>query len=93
MQHNKKRYDYHYKVNELVMIKAYDPNKMEPRLHGPYPITECRTNGTVVVQRDGRGEVFETVNIQKLEPYKGPMVALCNERIQRPNKRRRIDYW
>ena len=46
-RHNKKRYDYHHKVGDLIMIKKYyDPNKLEPRLHGPYIIVECRTNGT-----------------------------------------------
>ena len=28
MRHNRKRYDHHYCVNDLVMIKTYDPTKM-----------------------------------------------------------------
>uniref|UniRef100_A0A7S2WCT4 Uncharacterized protein n=1 Tax=Eucampia antarctica TaxID=49252 RepID=A0A7S2WCT4_9STRA len=49
MQHNRKRYNYHYRLNELVMVKVYEPTKMQEKLHGPYPIRELRTNGTIRV--------------------------------------------
>ena len=51
MWYNQKHYDYHYKVDKEVMVKTYDPLKMDEQLHGPYPILETRTNGMVVVQR------------------------------------------
>ena len=44
---NKKRIYYHYKVGESVWIKEYNPGKIQPRLHGPYPIAQVYTNGTV----------------------------------------------
>ena len=66
---NRKRFDHHYKVGDLVMIKKYDPRKGDERLHGPYPILETRTNGTIVVHRDNL--INETYNIRKVEPYRG----------------------
>ena len=53
------------------MIMKYDPTKLDERLHGPYLIVECRTNGTVRVQRDEEGNIVETYNIRKIVPYKG----------------------
>ena len=83
-RHNSKRYDYHHKVRDLIMIKDDEPNKLEPRLHGPHAIVECRTNGTVVVQMDDIGNVYETFNIRRIVPHKGTMVALCNEEANYP---------
>ena len=71
-RHNRKRYDHHYRVNDWVMIKKYNPRKGDDCLHGPYQITEVRTNGTVRIQRDARSEIKETFNICQLVPYKGP---------------------
>ena len=70
-RHNRKRYDHHYRVNDWVMIKKYDPWKGDDRLHGPYQITEVRTNGTVRIRRNEQGEIEETFNIRRLVPYKG----------------------
>ena len=69
---NRKRYDHHYRVGDYVMIKKYDPKKGDERLHGPYPIIETKTNGTVVVNRQPDGYVEDTYNIRKLVPYRGP---------------------
>ena len=52
MRHNRKRYDHHYHVNDHVMIKTYDPTKMQEKLHGPYPIAEMRTNDIVILSMD-----------------------------------------
>ena len=71
---NKKRLEYHYKVDDWVMIKVYDPKKGDDRFHGPYKIKETRTNGTVVVIRNEEGNVLETYNIRKLKPYTGPAI-------------------
>ena len=72
---NEKRLKYHYKVDEYVWIKVYDPAKGDDKLHGPYKIQETRTNGTVVVIRNEIGNVLETYNIRKLEPCKGPSIV------------------
>ena len=87
MQHNKKKYDYHYHVGDKVMITTYDPTKLQERLHGPYCIVETRTNGTVRVQMR-EPNVNETFNIRKLRPYKGPLEQLqpIIEERQRQNQ-------
>ena len=72
---NEKRREYHYKVGEYVMIKVYDPTKGEDKLHGPYKIQETRTSDTVVAIRNEEGNVLETYNIRKLQPYKGPPIV------------------
>ena len=53
------------------MIKKYDPKKGKERLHGPYPILEIRTKGTIIVQQQHDGLIEETYNIRKVVPYKG----------------------
>ena len=86
-RHNRRRYDYHYRVGEDVLVKTYDPTKMEERLHGPYPILETRTNGTVVVKR--HPWLSETYNIRKIEPYKGSteeLQRIITERNQQQNQ-------
>ena len=72
---NKKRIKHHYKVGNHVWIKVYDPKKGDDKLHGPYKIQETRTNGTVVVVMNELGNILETYNIRKLEPYRGPTVV------------------
>ena len=72
------------------MVKTYDPTKLQARLHGPYTIVACQTNGTVVVKRDPQGFILETYNIRKLEPYKGPQqIALFNDMNKRRKQRKR----
>ena len=69
IRHNRKRYDYHYRLGDRIMVRVYDPDKMQEKLHGPYRIVEIRTNGTVRIQR--ASNVLETFNIRKIVPYKG----------------------
>ena len=42
IRHNCKRYDYHYQLGQRVMVKTYDPAKMQEKLHGPYLILELQ---------------------------------------------------
>ena len=65
---NKKRIDYHYKVGESVWIKEYEPRKMHPRLHGPYPIAKVYTNGTVDI--NNIPTTTDKYNILRIHPYK-----------------------
>ena len=71
---NEKRIEHHNKVGHWVMIKVYDPNKGDDRLHSPYKIQETRTNGTVVVVRNEEGNVLKVYDIRKLKPYTGPAI-------------------
>ena len=57
------------------MIEVYDPKKGDDRLHDPWKIQETRTNGTVVVIINEEGNVLETYNIRKLQPYKGELIV------------------
>ena len=68
-RHNYKRYDYHYTLGQRIMVKVYDPVKMEEKLHGPCPILELRTIGTVQIAR--APHVVETFNLWKIVPYTG----------------------
>ena len=67
---NSKRFDYHYRVNDLVLIKVKKPTKLQERAIGPFPITQIHVNGTVDVLR--RPGVVECINIRRLMPYKQP---------------------
>ena len=69
LRHNRKRYDHHYRLGDMIMAKVHDPTKMQEKLHGPYPIIELRTNGTVRIQRHPL--VVETFNIRKIVSHKG----------------------
>ena len=70
-----KHIDYNYKVGDEIMIKAYASKKLDGRLHGPYPILQLFTNGTIWVKRAEL--VDETYNIRKITTpyYKGPVIA------------------
>ena len=69
IRHNRKRYDYHYQLGQRVMVKTYDPVKMQEKLHGPYPNLELQMNGTFRIAR--HPHVVETFNLRKIVPYKG----------------------
>ena len=65
---NKKIIDYHYKFGESVWIKEYDSGKIQPRLHGPYPIAQVYTNGNVDLNTSPT--TIYKYNIQIIHPYK-----------------------
>ena len=65
---NKKRIYYHYKVGESVWIKEYKPRKMHPKLHGPHPIAQVYTNGTVDLNNSPT--TIDKYNIRRIHPYK-----------------------
>ena len=65
---NAKRREYNYQVGEPVLLKSDNPNKLEPKAHGPYPILQTHTNGTVTILR--KQHVAERINIRRIIPYK-----------------------
>ena len=65
---NARRRPHNYQVGDQVDMITEDPNKLDPRKHGPYPIVKVFTNGTVRILRTENTE--ETVNIRKLLPHK-----------------------
>ena len=65
---NRKRRVWDYAVGQEVLIKAIEPNKLQARAHGPYPIAQVYVNGTDDVQRNNN--VIERINIRRLIPYR-----------------------
>ena len=73
LRENKRRIDYNYSVGERIWLKEYDPTKMEPKLHGPYPITRIYVNGTVDVEL--RPGVTQRFNVRKVVPFRHALAA------------------
>ena len=69
--HNQKRIDYHYQIGELVKMLTLDPSKLSEKFKGPYRVVQVNANGTVSLQI--RPHITTTVNIRKIEPYKGEL--------------------
>ena len=65
---NQKRREYHFQVGQQVLIKTVDPNKLQPRAHGPYPIVQTYTNGTIDIAR--APHVTERINIRRVIPFR-----------------------
>ena len=65
---NQKRREYHFHIGQPVLIKTITPSKLEPRAHGPYPIVQTYTNGTVDIARTPH--VLERINIRRLVPFR-----------------------
>jgi hypothetical protein len=67
---NKGRWSYDYEVDQLVLRKIPDPNKLEPRWEGPYKIMQVHTNGTVTIRLTPTST--ERLNIRRVKPYRTP---------------------
>ena len=61
MRENAKRREYYFEVGQEVLVKADNPNKLEPRAHGPYVVRQVYTNGTIDIAR--KAQVTERINI------------------------------
>ena len=64
---NQKRREFNYAIGQEVLVKTVNPDKLEPRAHGPYLITWIYTNGTVDIQRSEH--VTEIINISRIIPF------------------------
>jgi transposase InsO family protein len=65
---NAKRIPHTYSVGDQVLLKKGNTNKYEKPYSGPHEVTSVFTNGTVRIQV---GAVTSTVNIRRIEPFKG----------------------
>ena len=63
---NKHRVDYDYKVMDKVMLINHTAYKYETPYKGHFMITQCSTNGTVMLQY---GEIHITYNICRIKTY------------------------
>ena len=64
---NLKRYYKDYNIGDRVMVKVYNPSKLQARTTGPYIVTRVHQNGTLTIER--KPNVFERINIRRLVPY------------------------
>jgi hypothetical protein len=64
---NMKRRPYDYAVGDFVMVKEVDPNKMDEKAIGPFPIVKVHANGNLTIQP--QPHVTERPNIRHVVPY------------------------
>ena len=65
---NRKRKEYHFQAGQQVLVKTIFPNKLDARAHGPYPVLQTYTNGTIDIAR--ALHVIERINIRRVIPYR-----------------------
>jgi transposase InsO family protein len=68
MRENRRRRQYDYQPNQLVLKKNHNPRKLGERTSGPYTISKVHTNGTVTLQISE--DLSERINIRRVIPYK-----------------------
>ena len=47
---NEQHLSYNYLVNDQVMVKVFDPDKLNPCYVGPYQVLHVHVNGTLMIQ-------------------------------------------
>jgi hypothetical protein len=65
---NMKRRSFDYNVGDRVLLLASNPDKMQAKAIGPFPIARVHANGTVTIRRSP--QVVERINIRRLKPYR-----------------------
>jgi hypothetical protein len=68
MKADQRRLTYDYKVGEQVLIKAYNPDKLEARWLGPYAKEQVHVNGTLTICK--MPMVMDIISIRWLKPYR-----------------------
>ena len=71
---NKYRVDYDYKIGDKVIITNHTAYKYETTYKGPFVITQCYINGTVMLQC---GAIKIKYNIHRINPYKSDTKVEC----------------
>ena len=57
-----------HQVNERVLIRVPDPDKLEAPFEGPFTVTQVHVNGTVAIQR--APNVTDRLNMRSLKPHR-----------------------
>lgn len=65
---NLQRLNYDYNVNDQVLVKVFDPDKLDPRYEGPYQVLQVHVNGTLTIQRSPN--ITERISIRRLKPHR-----------------------
>ena len=68
MRQNRKRREHLFGIGQEVLIREVNPKKLQARAHGPYPIIQTWTNGTIDILRNPH--VTERINIRRVIPYR-----------------------
>ena len=64
---NAKRKFKDYVAGDQVLIRVFDPKKLEERAIGPFAIEQVHQNGTVTIIRNPN--VYERINVRRIKPY------------------------
>ena len=67
---NQRRRRYDYQPNDYILIKVYEPDKLQERAIGPFRIHQVHTNGTVTIVRHPHIYILERINIRRIRPYR-----------------------
>ena len=65
---NARRKEYDYRIGGQVLVKVFNPKKLDQRAEGPFEITQVFTNGSVEIRRSPT--VYERINIRRLVPFR-----------------------
>ena len=68
MRANRSGISYDYRPGDEVLVRAYKPDKLDPRATGPFRIKRLHVNGTVTIRRNAH--VTERINIRQVRPYR-----------------------
>jgi hypothetical protein len=83
---NSKRTPHTYRVGDKVLLRVGTENKYEQPYAGFHTITRVFMNGTVRLRM---GDVTDTVNIRRLQPFKEPSSNHGGECNMPTNRRKR----
>jgi hypothetical protein len=53
---------------EEVLVLTHNPDKLEPRVHGPYRVEQVHVNGTITIRR--APGITQRINICRVKPYR-----------------------
>jgi hypothetical protein len=65
---NAKRFHYDYRIGDEVLKLTYNPNKLDPRATGPYPVEQVHANGTLSIRITPT--VIERISLRRVKPYR-----------------------
>lgn len=71
LKYNAHCQSYDYKIDDEVLIKNPEPNKLDPRFFGSYCVHTVHCNSTLIIQQSTH--IFQRINIQRVKLYcRGP---------------------
>ena len=65
---NRKRFSYDYHVGDQVLKLVYNPDKLSPRVIGPFQVQQVHTNGMLTIRLNPY--TLERISIRRVRPYR-----------------------